>query len=122
SLVNSRVYDNLTNHISGNIIIDRSTITISKILQDIRHVKLLNAYSLGRGFAEVWELKLKNDSVLEGKKLERLILPDKCKIIGIERDKKLLFPTPDMALELDDVLIIIVAPNSIQKVENIFAV
>ncbi|HCU59235.1 MAG TPA: Trk system potassium transporter TrkA [Alphaproteobacteria bacterium] len=122
SLVNSRVYDNLTNHISGNIIIDRSTITISKILQDIRHVKLLNAYSLGRGFAEVWELKLKNDSMLEDKKLEQLILPDKCKIIGIERDKKLLFPEPDMPLELDDVLIMIVAPNCIQKVETIFSI
>jgi len=120
SLVNSRTYDNLTNHINDNVIIDRSTVTISKILQDIRKVNLLNAYSLGRGFAEVWELKLKDDSILEGKRLQNLILPEKSKIIGIERDKKLIFPTPDTSLELGDVLIIIVAPNGIQKVENIF--
>lgn len=122
SLVNSRIYDNLTNQISDNVIIDRSTVTISKILQDIRKVRLLNAYSLGRGFSEIWELKLKEDSMLEGKKLENLTLPDRCKIVGIERGKKLFFPTVETTLELDDVLLIVVAPNSIQKVETIFAV
>lgn len=118
SLVNSRVYDNLTNHISDNIIVDRSTVTISKILRDIRHVNLLNAYPLGRGFAEIWELKLKEDSLLEGKKTSEIMLPEKCKIVGIERNKKLIFPSEDTTLELGDVLIIIVAPNGISKAER----
>jgi len=118
ALVNSRVYDNLTNHISDNIIVDRSTVTISKILRDIRHVNLLNAYPLGRGFAEIWELKLKEDSLLEGKKIEDITLPEKCKIVGIERNKKLLFPENDTVLELNDILIVIVASNGINKVER----
>ena len=118
SLVNSRVYDNLTNHISDNIIVDRSTVTISKILRDIRQVNLLNAYSLGRGFAEIWELKLKEDSLLEGKAIEDIMLPEKCKIVGIERNRKLMFPTFDTKLELNDILIIIVAPNGIGKTER----
>ena len=118
SLVNSRVYDNLTNQIADNIIIDRSTVTISKILSDIRHVNLLNAYPLGRGFAEVWELKLKEDSLLEGKKIQDITLPAKCKIIGIERGKKLIFPTSDTSIELSDILIVIVAPNGISKTER----
>ena len=118
SLVNSRVYDNLTNQIADNIIIDRSTVTISKILSDIRHVNLLNAYPLGRGFAEVWELKLKEDSLLEGKKIQDIALPAKCKIIGIERGKKLIFPTSDTSIELSDILIVIVAPNGISKTER----
>ena len=122
SLVNSRIYDNLTNHITDNVIIDRSTVTISKILQDIRKVRLLNAYSLGRGFSEIWELKLKEDSMLEGKKLESLTLPDRCKIVGIERGKKLIFPTLETTLELDDILLIVVAPNCIQKVETILGI
>lgn len=120
ALVNSRMYDNLTSHISDNILIDRSTVTISKILQDIREVNILNAYSLGRGFAEVWELKLKKDTMLEGKPLKDITLPEKCRVIGIERDKKLLFPTAETVLALDDVLIIIVAPNAIKKVETAF--
>jgi len=120
ALVNSRMYDNLTNHISDNILIDRSIVTISKILQDLREVNIVNAYSLGRGFAEVWEVKLKRDTMLEGKALKDITLPEKCKVIGIERDKKLVFPTGDTTLELDDVLIIVVAPNGIKKVENAF--
>ena len=122
ALVNSRIYDNLTNHITDNVIIDRSTVTISKILQDIRDVYLLNAYSLGRGFSEVWEVRLKKDSMLEDKKLSDFILPEKCKIVGIERDKKLLFADDNLVLKLDDVLIIIVAPNAIKKVESIFSI
>jgi len=122
SLVNSRIYDNLTNHISDNIIVDRSTVTISKILQNIRQVNLLHVYSLGRGFAEVWELKLKNDTLLEGRTLASLMLPEKCKVIGIERDKKLLLPTPETTLELNDVLIVIISPNGIQKAESVLGV
>ena len=108
SLVNSRVYDNLTSQIADNIIIDRSTVTISKILSDIRHVNLLNAYPLGRGFAEIWELKLKEDSLLEGKKVQDITLPEKCKIVGVERSKKLVFPVSETTLELGDILIVIV--------------
>jgi Trk K+ transport system NAD-binding subunit len=87
-------------------------------LSDIRHVHLLNAYPLGRGFAEIWELKLKEDSLLEGKKIQDITLPEKCKIVGIERGKKLLFPQSDTTLELNDVLVVIVSPNGINKAER----
>lgn len=122
SLVNSQMYDNLTNRISENIIVDRSTITISKILQDIRHVNLLNAYSLGRGFTEIWELKLKEDTLLEGKKIADILLPDKCKVFGILRKGELIVDINDEKIELGDILFIIVAPNGIKRVESIFSV
>ena len=117
SLVNSQMYDNLTNKIQDNIIIDRSTITISKILQDIRHVNLLNAYSLGRGFAEIWELKLKTDTMLEGKKISEIVLPEKCKILAVLRKNELIFDLKDTIIELDDILFIIVSPNGIKRTE-----
>jgi len=120
SLVNSQMYDNLTGRISDNIIIDRSTITISKILQDIRHVNLLNAYSLGRGFSEVWELKLKTDTLLEGKKISELNMPEKCKVLAVLRQGKLIFDIQNTPLELGDILFMIVPPNTIKRVETIF--
>ena len=122
SLVNSQMYDNLTNRIADNIIVDRSTITISKILQDIRHVNLLNAYSLGRGFTEIWELKLKEDTLLEGKKIADILLPDKCKVFGILRKGELIVDINDEKIELGDILFIIVAPNGIKRLESIFSV
>lgn len=120
SLVNSRIYDNLTSHIGDNIIVDRSTVTISKILRDIRGSNLLNAYSLGRGFAEAWEFKLKKDTLLEGKKIAELNLPEKCQVIAIERQKNLILETENTPLMLDDILIVLVTPNGIKKMENIF--
>jgi len=122
SLVNSQMYDNLTNKIQDNIIIDRSTITISKILQDIRHVNLLNAYSLGRGFAEIWELKLKTDTMLEGKKISEIVLPEKCKILAVLRKNELIFELKDTTIELDDILFIIVSPNGIKRTETVLSI
>jgi len=122
SLVNSAMYGNLTGRMPDNIIIDRSTITISKILQDIRQVNLINAYSLGRGFAEIWQLDLKEDTLLEGKKLTEIVLPEKCKVVAVSRKGELLFDIQNIKIELGDILFIIVSPNGIKKVESVFGI
>ncbi len=122
SLVNSHTYDHLTNQMKDNTIIDRSTATISKILQDIRHANIMSAYSLGRGFAEIWELKLKKDTLLEGKKVSEISMPDKCKILALIRKNQIIFPNSETSFELEDSVIILVAPNGIKKVETIFSV
>ena len=121
SLVNSRAYDSLIDNIGDNIIIDRSSVTISKILQDIRTVGLSNAYSLGRGFGEIWEIKLKEEQPVTGKKVSDLHLPDKCKLAAIVRKGEPIFSVADEVLNTDDVLIIYVYPFSIKKMEQIFA-
>ncbi len=122
SLINSQMYENLISRISENIIIDRSTITTSRILQDIRHVNLINAYSLGRGFSEIWELKLKHDTLLEGTKISSINLPEKCKILGILREGTLDFAIKDLHLRQEDILFLMVSPNDIKRVEAIFGV
>ena len=122
SLVNSRMYDYLTSQISENIIVDRSTVTISKILQDIRYANISNAYSLGRGFAEVWELSLKPDTLLEGKKIADITLPEKCRVLALVRGRQIIFNLNEVTLCPDDVLVMIVSPNGIKKVESIFSV
>lgn len=121
SLVNSRAYDNLIDNIGGNIIIDRSTVTTSKILQDIRKANLLNAYSLGRGFGEVWELKVSEDNPLNGKKISDLNIPEKCRIAAIVHDKDVLFPQGDENISEGDYLIAFVAPAGIKRMEQILS-
>lgn len=120
SLVNSRAYDNLIDNIGDNIIIDRSAVTISKILQDIRKANLINAYSLGRGFGEVWELKISEDSPQIGKKLSAVNLPDKCRIAALIRDGQVIFPKGYETIAENDVFIIWVSPFGIKKMEQIF--
>ena len=120
SLVNSRAYDSLIDNIGDNIIVDRSAVTISKILQDIRKTGLSNAYSLGRGFGEIWEIKLKEDQPVTGKKISELLIPDKCRVAAVVRGDNVIFPTKDDVLESDDVVVIFVAPFSIKKMEQVF--
>ncbi len=120
SLVNSRAYDSLIDNIGDNIIIDRSSVTISKILQDIRKAGLTNAYSLGRGFGEIWEIKLKEDQPVTGKKLADLNIPDKCKIVAIIKDGEICFPQLQDTLDVADIVIIFVSPLGIKKMEQIF--
>lgn len=121
SLVNSRAYDDLIENIGDNIIIDRSGVTISKILQDIRKSGLLNAYSLGRGFAEVWELKIEEDSLLSGQKVSSLSLPDRCRVAAIVRSEEILFRPDCEMIKEGDVFIIFVAPSGIKRMEQIFS-
>lgn len=120
SLVNSRAYDSLIDNIGDNIIIDRSSVTISKILQDIRKAGLTNAYSLGRGFGEIWEIKLKEDQPVTGKKLADLNIPDKCKIVAVIKDDEICFPQMQDTLDVSDIVIIFVSPLGIKKMEQIF--
>lgn len=121
SLVNSRAYDNLIDNIGDNIIVDRSSVTISKILQDIRKAGLSNAYSLGRGFGEIWEIKLREHQPVTGKKLADINLPDKAKIVAIIRGANIIFPDNNELLLTNDIIITFVTPLGIKKMEQIFS-
>jgi trk system potassium uptake protein TrkA len=120
SLVNSRAYDNLIDNIGDNILIDRSSVTISKMLQDIRQANLSNAYSLGRGFAEIWEVKIDRNSLLIGKAVAALPMSERSRIFAVVRGKECLFePEKETILE-NDTLIVFVVSADIRKTEHLF--
>lgn len=119
SLVNSRSYDSLVEHIGDNIVVDRSTVTISKMLQDIRKAPLSNAYLLGRGFGEIWELKLSEDNRATGQSIAALNLPENSYICLIAREQNYIFPDRDEVLQANDRLIVFVNAADIRKIETI---
>lgn len=120
ALLNSALYEHLTDKIQNTNIIDRSSVTISKILQNIRQCSLIKAYSLGRGFSEIWHTRLKPDSLLAGQKISDISLPEKCHIIGLIRQKKLMFVEEVSTIEATDEFLILAHPLSIRRLENIF--
>ena len=61
SLVNSRAFDSLIDNGEDNVIVDRSLVTTSAMLQDLRKAKINNAYCLKRGMGEVWEVRIDAD-------------------------------------------------------------
>lgn len=122
ALVNSRSYDNLIDNIGDNILIDRSSVTISEILQELRKARIKDAYSLGRGFGEVWEINIDETSMHVGRKISDLELPQASLIGAIKHDGEITFPSANTTLCAGDTLIVYVSTKSIKKAERLFAI
>ena len=120
SLVNSRAFDSLIDSEEDNVIVDRSLITTSAMLQDIRKAKINNAYCLKRGMGEVWEVRIDSDSFNLGKRIEDIGLPEKCKVGAIYRNEEIIYPKSDDRIEDKDILIVFVSPTAMRKAEEIF--
>lgn len=119
ALVNSPAYNNLIGIIGENILIDRSSVTISHILHELRKTEVKNAYSLGRGFAEIWEYQLEENSKILGQRIKDIDLPASSKICAIIRDEETIYPSETEVLQSGDDLIVYVDSASIRKVEKI---
>lgn len=121
TLVNSRSYDNLVDNIGDNILIDRSAVTISSILQELRRAKISNAYSLGRGFGEIWEIKINEDSRLLGKNIKDIELPNNSQLCALIRGNDIIYNLKAEKINNNDILIFFVNSKSIKKAEKLFS-
>ncbi|MEE6207093.1 MAG: Trk system potassium transporter TrkA [Alphaproteobacteria bacterium] len=121
SLVNSKNYNGLALNIRNNVIIDRSTITISAILRYLRKARIYEAYSLASDVGEIWEINLGADSVNIGHKIKELNMPkDSAAIAVLNKDEELIFNLDKYELKADDKILVFVAPQDIRRIENIF--
>jgi trk system potassium uptake protein TrkA len=105
-----------------NIIVDRSLVITSAMLQDIRKAKINNAYCLRRGMGEVWEVRIDKNSLNTDKKINELNLPEKCKISAIYRHDEIIYPKAEDIIKEGDVLIVFVSPQAMRKAEEIFKI
>lgn len=121
SVVNTPAYGNLIDDIGNSVLLDRSSITISKLLKEIRKTRMVDAYSISRGSGETWEIKITEDMELGGQKISSLNLPTESKIVAIYRDKELISVENDMVLHNEDTIILYVESKVIRLVEKIFA-
>ena len=121
ALVNSRSHNTQIINVGDNILIDRTSITISSILKELRKVHINQAYSLGFS-GEIWEIVVDNNSRLAGSSLLELGFGDRCKICAIYRKGEFIFsPQKNEKIELGDELIFFVKPDYIRRAEKIFA-
>ena len=121
ALVNSRSVNTQMINVGDNVLIDRTTITISAILKELRKVRLNNAYTLGLS-GEVWEIAIDDNSKLVGSSVADLKLPEESKICAVVRKgEAILSPSADEHVQEGDVLVFFAAPSSIKQAERIFA-
>lgn len=121
SLVNSPSYKSLVDNIGDNLLVDRSAVTISAILKEIRKTHLSQAYALGQGFGEVWEVVIDENSPVLERKIILLGLPDTLKICAIYREGKIIFADSQEYIKLGDKLILYVDSTAIRHAEKIFS-
>lgn len=122
SLVGSKTFDSLIENNDENVIVERSLVTTSAMLQDLRKAKINNAYCLKRRMGEVWEVRIDARSLNTDKTIAEIGLPEKCKISAIYRDEAIIYPTPDEKILEHDILIVFVSPQAIRKAEEIFKI
>ena len=120
SLVNSRDYNVLAANIRNNVIVDRSVITISAILKYLRKARIEEAYALGRGLGEIWEIRLGDDSSILGKTVNELNIPSESAAMLIMNRNQLIYNIATHRLEADDKIIMYVSPLDIRQIEKIF--
>ena len=121
AVVNTPSYNNLVFNIGDNILVDRSSVTTSHLLKEIRRTKMQEAYAVSRGQGEVWEIKLAEDDICVGKKIGELNLPKACRIFLLKRDGGIIYPDPTTQLRPDDMILLYTDSVAIRQVENIFA-
>ena len=121
SVVNTPSYSNLVFNIGDNILVERSSVTISKLLKEIRKTKMQEAYAVSRGHGEIWEIRLGEEDICCGKKIGELNLPKMCRVFMISRGDENIYPDPTTQLNSGDILLVYVDSTAIRQAENIFA-
>ncbi len=121
SLVNTPSYNNLVDNVGDSILVDRSSVTVSGILKEIRKTSMIRAYSLNRGLAEIWEIRLDEDTVGEGMSPAELKLPEGCRICACLRDEEISFPDEKQRLVPGDVIVLYLDSKAVKRIERIFA-
>ncbi len=120
SVINTPSYNNLMFNITDNILVDRSAITISQILKEIRKSKIKEAYSVARGMGEIWEIRLDEENACGNKKIGELSLPKMCRIFALLRGDMVIYPDPTTKLEIGDLLLLYVDSGMIKQAEKVF--
>lgn len=119
AVINTPSYNNLVANIGDNILVDRSSVTVSKILKELRKTKMRDAYSINRGEGEIWEIAVDAENPNIGKKIGELNLPKLSRIFAIWRDKAFIYPDPTTELMLGDIMLLYIDSLVIKQVEKI---
>ncbi len=120
SVINTPSTSNLMFNSVDNILVNRSAITISGMLKEIRKAKLRQAYSIAQGQGEIWEMKLEDEVNYCHKKIGELNLPKMCRVVALLRGDELIYPDPTSKIELSDLLLIYVDSTMIKQAEHVF--
>ncbi|MEZ5841041.1 MAG: Trk system potassium transporter TrkA [Hyphomicrobiales bacterium] len=122
ALINDPSFANFTNSLGIDTHISPRQVTISKILRHVRRGRIRGVHTVLDGAAEVIEAEALETSMLVGKPLRDVELPDGIRIGAIYRGKAVIMPSGDTQIHAHDRVIMFVRADRVRKVEQMFRV
>ncbi|HOV03223.1 MAG TPA: Trk system potassium transporter TrkA [Hyphomicrobiales bacterium] len=122
ALINDPSFANFTNSLGIDTHISPRQVTISKILRHVRRGRIRGVHSVFDGAAEVIEAEALETSMLVGKPLRDVELPDGIRIGAVYRGKTVIVPRGNTQIQAHDRVIMFVRADRVRKVEQMFRV
>lgn len=119
TIVNKTDYLPLASNIGIESVLSPRLITADTILRYVRGSNILSLTTIADGKAEIMEAEVKDDSVLVGKSLAEVEMPNKSLIGIIIRGEDIIIPSGDDRILAKDKLVIFTLEDAIKKVEEL---
>ena len=119
TIINKTGYLPLANNLGIEAVLSPRLITAGTILKYVRSGNILSLTTVAEGKAEIMEAEATEGSILIGKTLREVELPQKTLIGAIIRDNNVIIPSGDDKIVSNDKLIIFTLRESIKQVEKL---
>jgi trk system potassium uptake protein TrkA len=119
TVVNKTDYLPLANNLGIEAVLSPRLITADTILKYVRSGNILSLTTIAEGKAEIMEAEAKEGSILIGKTLREVELPQKTLIGAIVRNNNVIIPSGNDKIAGNDKLIIFTLHDSIKQVEKL---
>jgi trk system potassium uptake protein TrkA len=120
AVVNRTDYLPLANNLGIESVLSPRIITADAILRYVRKGNILSVISIADGKVEVMETEIHEKSVLLGKPLHEVELPQRALVGAIARDHDIIIPSGGDRVLQGDKLIVFALKESIKLVEELF--
>ena len=122
SLVSNPSYGPLMGSLGVDVAVSPRESTVSTILRRIRRGRILAAYSIRDGAAEIVEAEALETAPVVGRPLAEIKLPRGIIVGAILRGEEVIIPRARTVVEERDRVVMLTAAHAVKKLEKMFAV
>ncbi|MDD9333849.1 MAG: TrkA C-terminal domain-containing protein, partial [Bartonella sp.] len=121
-LINNVAYQEFSRAVGVDAYFNPRSVTVSKILQQMRRGRIRAVHSVFNGAAEIIEAEAMQTSSLVGKPLRELNLPEGLRMSAIYRNETVIQLSGDTRILPGDRIVIFALADSVRDVEQLFRV
>ena len=122
TLINDPAYGALITSLGIDVVVDPRAITVSSILQYVRHGRIRSVHSLRDGMAELIEGDALETSSLVGAPLREVKVSEGIVVGAVVRGEEVIIPRGSTVIEADDRVILFSSAKVIKSAEKMFSV